>query len=196
MKLFTVLLTLIVTAGPSLPMNADDTSPRKLLETAYSTYDKAAAEGIPGVHKWCEENLGPEFSMVFLDGNTLSRQQYLDMMQRLIANPGPGWKDVKSQKSRIKKLEMQGQDAVVQVEIATTYLTKNPKRKEIVLERPYRETWTKVGEVWKVKRCEEMEPKSAAPDKSGANKSKRPDFPTPRGNSPAGTVPVRRPGYP
>jgi hypothetical protein len=174
---------------------AEDANPRKALESAYTEYDKAAKQGVPGVHKWCETNLAPDFTMAFQDGNALNRDQYLEMMQRLIANPAPAWKDVKSQKSRIKKVEPQGTDFVVTVDISTTYLTKNPKRKEITLERPYRETWAKVGDAWKVRRCEELAPKPVVA-KTDQGKPKRPDFPNPRNGSPNANIPIRRPGYP
>lgn len=174
----------------------EDNSPRKQLQAAYVIYDKAVKLGMPGMQKWCEENLAPEFSIVFADGNTLNRKQYLEMLDRLVKNPAPAWKDVKGQKTRLKKLAMQAADAVATVDIETTYATKNPKRRQISLERSYKETWTKVGDTWKVKRTEEIEPKPVAVAKPGSDRPRRPDFPNPRGGGQRGPYPGGRQGYP
>ena len=189
------LLLAIACALPVLPLRADNVLPRKDLQAAYATYDKAAKEGMTGMQKWCGENLAPDFSMVFLDGNKLSRKEYLDMMQRLIATPAPAWKNIKSQKTRIQKLAADAENIVATVEIETTYETKNPKHRTISLERPYKETWTKVGDAWKVKRSEELTPKPVQEQKRNEG-SRRPNTQMPRGGMPRSPYPGARPGYP
>lgn len=183
-------ITSLIALVSCCPMIArsEDAAPRKPLEAAYKEYDKAALKGMPGMQKWCEENLAVEFTLLFADGNIMKRKQYLDMMDRLVKTPSPNWRDVKAQKTRIKKLAMIGADAVALVEIATTFAPSEPRRPRVELETSYRETWTKAGETWKVKRSEEIEAKKPEAEKPVVNKPRQP-------NRPPG---VRRPntGYP
>lgn len=189
-SLFACSLVLVAPA-----VRAEDPLPRKQLQAAYSAYDKAAKEGMPGMQKWCGENLSPDFFMQFLDGNKLNRKEYLDMIDRLIKVPAPAWKNVKAQKTHIKKLSVQAADVVALVDIETTYETKNPKRRTLTLDRPYKETWTKVGDAWKVKRSEELEPKKAPEPKRGGENPRPQQMPTPRGGLQRAPIPGR-PGYP
>lgn len=190
---FASLLFVLSLAGSAV--RAEDPVPRKQIQAAYSTYDKAVKDGMPGMQKWCETNLAPDFSIVFLDGNKLNRKEYLDMIDRLIKTPAPAWKNIKAQKTRIRKLGMDAADVVAMVDIETTYETKNPKHRAISLERPYRETWTKVGETWKVKRSEELAPKQPEEPKRGGGGQQRPNMPTPRSGTSRQPYPGR-PGYP
>jgi hypothetical protein len=195
MRLYLVSFLLVLPALASA-LGAENPIPRKELQSAYATYDKAARDGMPGMQKWCDDNLSPDFSIVFLDGNTLNRKEYLDMIDRLIKVPAPAWKNIKSQKTRIKKLSLDSSDVVAMVEIETTYETKNPKHRTISLERPYRETWTKVGDTWKVKRSEELKPKPLPEAKRGGSGQRRPESPMPRGGNGRYPFPGGRPGYP
>jgi len=176
-----LLLVTSISASASETKPKSEPPPKKELQVVYSTYDKAVKAGMPGMQKWCEENLAPDFTIVFLDGNKLDRKQYLEMLDRLVKNPAPSWKDVKSQKTRITKLALQSGEAVATVDIETVYDTKDPKHRQIALERPYKETWTKVSDVWKVKKTEEMEPKVVAAPKPGQDKGRRPSSSFPRG---------------
>lgn len=188
------VISILLAVG--LPARATEPLPKKEIQNVYATYDKAVKAGMPGMEKWCEENLAPDFSIVFLDGNKFDRKQYLEMLDRLVKNPAPAWKDVKGQKTRIRKIELQSGDAVATVEIETVYETKNPKHRQISLERPYKETWTKVGDTWKVKKTEELEPKPVPVKKPGAERGTRQNFPNPRGGGMPRGYPGGRYGYP
>jgi hypothetical protein len=186
--------TILMSATPITVRAAEDGAPRKAIEAGYKEYDKMVLKGMTGMQKWCEQYLAPEFTLVTTDGNSMNHKQYTDMLDHLVKNPSPGWKDIKSQKTHIKKLTMNGADAVALVEIETTFLSNAPKRPRFQWEKTYQETWSKVGEAWKVKRSEEIETKKA--EKPANTKPDKPKMPDNRGTQGRRQTPNGLPPHP
>ena len=168
--------TTILISAASMPVRAaEDAEPRKAIQAGYKEYDKMALKGMSGMQKWSEQYLSPDFTLVLTDGSTMNHKQYTEMLDRMVKAPAPAWKDVKSQKTHIKRLTMTGSDAVVLVQIETTFSSNLPKKPRFEWDKTYQETWSKVGEAWKVKRSEEIEVKK--PEKAVNNKPERPKAP-------------------
>jgi hypothetical protein len=158
--LYALLPLLLFTSAAS----AADKTTRSELEAEYAAYDKALLKGIANLPAWCEANLAADFTMAPSDGKPMNRKEFMKFVKDVAKQPGMSSSEAKEQKTAIDKITMDGADAVVLATSRGKFVMTDeagqfgPKGKahKITLVRKYRETWTKTGRDWKVKKSEEL----------------------------------------